>query len=39
MSEQPIYLFKKGELPADAMAEAFSAWAAKVRDGWAQQQG
>ena len=30
---------EKGELPADAMAEAFSAWAAKVRDGWAQQQG
>lgn len=30
---------EKGELPADAMAEAFSAWAAKVREGWAQQQG
>ena len=30
---------EKGELPADAMAEAFAAWADKVRDGWAQQQG
>ena len=30
---------EKGELPADAMAEAFSAWAARVREGWAQQQG
>ena len=30
---------EKGELPADAMAEAFAAWAAKVRVGWAQQQG
>lgn len=29
---------EKGELPADAMAEAFSDWAAKVREGWAQQQ-
>ena len=27
------------DMPADAMAEAFAAWAAKVRDGWAQQQG
>lgn len=30
---------EKGELPADDLAEAFSTWAAGVREGWARQQG
>ena len=30
---------EKGELPADAIAESFTAWADKVHAGWAQQQG
>ena len=30
---------EKGELPAAGLAEAFSAWAAKVREGWTQQLG